>query len=52
MRMIFDSETMFDWLGKPRDEDLPSTYCIRYARAWKRAGMPGLITSEEADTIP
>ncbi len=33
--MLFDTETMGDWLGMPRDEDLPSTYSVRYVRAWK-----------------
>ncbi|MEQ8208830.1 MAG: family 16 glycosylhydrolase [Lacipirellulaceae bacterium] len=35
--MIFDSETMPDWLGLPADEDLPSTYRVKYVRSWKRA---------------
>ncbi len=35
LHMLFDSETMPNWLGMPRDEDLPSTYRIRYVRAWK-----------------
>ena len=34
--MLFDSETMPDWMGMPEDKDLPSTYCIEYIRAWKR----------------
>ena len=34
--MIFDSETMPDWFGMPKDEDLPSTYSVEYVRAWKR----------------
>ena len=33
--MIFDSETMPNWLGLPEDEDLPSTYRIDYVRSWK-----------------
>ena len=32
----FDSETMPDWFGLPKDEDLPSTYRIEYVRCWKR----------------
>lgn len=36
--MIFDSETMPDWFGLPRDEDLPSTYSVEYVRAWKQNG--------------
>jgi beta-glucanase (GH16 family) len=34
--LIFDSETMPDWFGMPKDEDLPSTYSIEYVRAWKK----------------
>lgn len=33
--MVFDSETMFDWLGVPEDTDLPSTFEVDYVRAWK-----------------
>lgn len=35
--LLFDSETMFDWFGVPKDEDLPSIYSIEYVRAWKRS---------------
>jgi hypothetical protein len=35
--MIFDSETMPDWLGMPVDTDLPSTYTVEYVRAWREA---------------
>lgn len=35
--MLFDSESMFDWLGVPEDSDLPSTYQVKYVRAWKNA---------------
>ena len=34
--LIFDSETMPDWFGMPKDKDLPSTYSIEYVRAWKK----------------
>lgn len=34
--LFFDSETMPNWFGMPRDEDLPSTYSIDYVRAWQR----------------
>jgi hypothetical protein len=34
--MIFDSETMPNWFGMPKDEDLPSTYSVEYVRAWKQ----------------
>jgi beta-glucanase (GH16 family) len=33
--LIFDSETMPDWFGMPKDEDLPSTFSVEYVRAWK-----------------
>ncbi len=36
LTLNFDSETMPDWFGLPRDEDLPSTYEVEYVRAWKR----------------
>ncbi|YCM42347.1 family 16 glycosylhydrolase [Verrucomicrobiaceae bacterium 227] len=35
MYMIFDSETMIDWLGAPRDSELPATFRVQYVRAWK-----------------
>ena len=41
MFLIFDSETMGNWLGMPRDEDLPSTFSVEYVRAWKNADTPG-----------
>ena len=34
--LTFDSETMPEWLGMPKDEDLPSTFSVEYVRAWKR----------------
>lgn len=37
LTLNFDSETMPDWFGLPRDADLPSTYSIEYVRAWKKA---------------
>lgn len=40
LTLNFDSETMPDWFGLPRDEDLPSTYSIEYVRAWKKADSP------------
>ncbi|MEN1677990.1 MAG: family 16 glycosylhydrolase [Planctomycetota bacterium] len=33
--LIFDSETMGNWLGMPRDEDLPSVYEVDYVRVWR-----------------
>lgn len=35
LTLNFDSETMPNWFGLPRDSDLPSTYSIEYVRAWK-----------------
>jgi beta-glucanase (GH16 family) len=35
LTLNFDSETMPNWFGLPKDEDLPSTYSIDYVRAWK-----------------
>ena len=49
MRLIFDSETMPDWFGLPKDEDLPSSFCVDYVRAWKRPGWEGVIGEEELD---
>jgi beta-glucanase (GH16 family) len=36
LTLNFDSETMPDWFGLPKDNDLPSTYSIEYTRAWKK----------------
>jgi len=36
LTLNLDSETMPNWFGLPRDEDLPSTYSIEYVRAWKK----------------
>jgi beta-glucanase (GH16 family) len=36
LTLNFDSETMPEWFGLPRDEDLPSTYSVDYVRAWKQ----------------
>ena len=38
--LIFDSETMPNWFGMPKDDDLPSTYSIEYVRAWTRDETP------------
>ena len=37
LTLNFDSETMPNWFGLPRDADLPSTYSIEYVRAWQKA---------------
>jgi len=34
--MNFDSETMPDWFGLPKREDLPSTCRVEYVRAWRK----------------
>ncbi|UCD48822.1 MAG: family 16 glycosylhydrolase [Phycisphaerales bacterium] len=44
LTLNFDSETMPKWFGLPEDRDLPSTYSIEYARAWKRRGAPAGAT--------
>ena len=36
LTLNFDSETMPEWFGLPKDEDLPSTYSIEYVRVWKK----------------
>jgi len=36
LTLNFDSETMPNWFGLPKDDDLPSTYSIEYIRAWKK----------------
>ena len=41
LRMIFDSETMGNWLGLPDPADLPSVFRVRYVRAWKNAATRG-----------
>jgi beta-glucanase (GH16 family) len=32
----FDSETMPDWFGLPRVQELPSTFSVDYLRVWKK----------------
>ncbi len=43
LTLNFDSETMPEWFGLPRDGGLPSTYSIEYVRAWKRDGDSGVV---------
>ena len=50
--MIFDSETMPNWFGMPKDEDLPSTYSVEYVRAWKKQddnGWTSLFNGKSLD---
>lgn len=35
LTLNFDSETMPEWFGLPKDGDLPSIYDVDYVRAWK-----------------
>ena len=49
MRLIFDSETMPDWFGLPKDEDLPSTFEVDYVRAWKHPDWEGAVGQDELD---
>jgi beta-glucanase (GH16 family) len=32
----FDSETMPEWFGLPKDEELPATFSVEYVRAWRK----------------
>lgn len=36
LHLNFDSETMPDWFGLPKKEDLPSTFSIEYVRSWRQ----------------
>jgi len=49
--LIFDSETMPQWFGMPKDEDLPSTFSVEYVRAWKKEG-DFLPKKDEASNTP
>jgi beta-glucanase (GH16 family) len=49
MHLIFDSETMPDWFGLPRHEDLPSFFEIDYVRAWSRGDETDVLTEDEAN---
>lgn len=43
LTLNFDSETMPEWFGLPRETDLPSTYSIEYVRAWRKAEAPSAL---------
>jgi beta-glucanase (GH16 family) len=36
MRIVFDSEPMWQWFGKVNDADLPSTFAVQYLRVWRQ----------------
>jgi len=48
--MNFDSETMPNWFGLPKRENLPSTFSIEYVRSWRRIDGAGQDTPADADT--
>ncbi len=63
LTLNFDSETMPEWFGLPKDEDLPSTYSVEYVRAWKstprttpenwtREGKIGPTPERISDALP
>jgi beta-glucanase (GH16 family) len=41
LTLNFDSETMPQWFGLPKDSDLPCTYSIEYVRVWKKKSVEG-----------
>lgn len=41
--LIFDSETMIDWLGEPLKQDLPSDFQIDYMRVWHQDSAPNAV---------
>ena len=43
LTLNFDSETMPNWFGLPKDGDLPSTYSIEYVRAWKKSDSDSFV---------
>lgn len=43
LTLNFDSETMPNWFGLPKDSDLPSTYSIEYVRAWKKSDSDSFV---------
>jgi beta-glucanase (GH16 family) len=36
LHLNFDSETMPNWFGLPKKENLPATFSIEYVRSWKK----------------
>ena len=50
LTLNFDSETMPDWFGLPKDSDLPSTYSIEYVRAWKKDPAKAFVRVSPRDS--
>ena len=49
LTLNFDSETMPEWFGLPKDSDLPSTYGIEYLRAWKQVSGESFVRVSPRD---
>ncbi len=47
LHMNFDSETMPNWFGLPKKENLPATFSIDYVRSWKKTS--GIELDDEPD---
>jgi beta-glucanase (GH16 family) len=43
LTLNFDSETMTNWFGLPKDSDLPSVYSIEYVRTWKKSNSESFV---------
>ena len=41
LSLNFDSETMPNWFGLPKPENLPSTFSIEYVRSWQKVAATG-----------
>lgn len=52
LHLIFDSETMGDWFGLPKDEELPATFRIDYVRAWRRTDSDVMAPRDPPDPPP
>jgi hypothetical protein len=35
LHLVVVSETLPEWFGMPKNDDLPSTFSVEYVRAWK-----------------
>ncbi|MBL7188604.1 MAG: family 16 glycosylhydrolase [Phycisphaerae bacterium] len=49
LTLNFDSETMPEWFGLPKDSDLPSVYSIEYVRAWKKSDSASFVQVSPRD---